>query len=100
MNGHFKKFSLALALVSTTTFIAADAFATEGYFVHGAGARNKAMGGAGVADSTDATALILNPAGMVGVGTQATVSVSLFSPNRRFTGSGTVPSFSRWQWRI
>ena len=94
MSGHFKKISLALMLASTTALIATDAFATEGYFVHGAGARNKAMAGAGVADGTDATALIVNPAGMVGVGTQATVAVSLFSPNRRFTGAGTTPSFS------
>ena len=94
MNGHFKKISLALMLASTTTLVATDAFATEGYFVHGAGARNKAMAGAGVADGTDATALITNPAGMVGIGTQATASISLFSPNRRFTGSGTVPSFT------
>ena len=94
MSGHFKKISLAFMLASTTALIATDAFATEGYFVHGAGARNKAMGGAGVADGTDATALITNPAGMVGAGTQATIAVSLFSPNRRFTGSGTAQSFT------
>jgi len=94
MNGHFKKISLALMLASTTTLVATDAFATEGYFVHGAGARNKAMAGAGVADGQDATALITNPAGMVGIGSEATVSVSLFNPNRKFEGFGTTPSFT------
>ena len=93
MNTHIKKLTLALALASTTSLIAADAFATEGYFTHGSGARNKAMGGAGVADTRDATALIINPAGMVGVGTELDVAISLFSPKRKFTGSG-APSFT------
>lgn len=86
MNGHFKKITLGLALASTVSLIAVDAFATEGYFTHGAGARNKAMGGAGVADGRDATALIVNPAGMVGNGTEIDVAVSLFSPKRKYTG--------------
>jgi len=94
MNGHFKKFTLGLLLASGASVMAMDAFATEGYFVHGAGARNKALGGAGVADGADATALITNPAGIVGVGSEATIAVSLFSPNRRFTGTGTTPSFT------
>ncbi len=86
MNGQMKKITLGLLLASGTSLMAMDAFATEGYFTHGAGARNKAMGGAGVADGRDATALIVNPAGMVGNGTELAVAVSLFSPKRKFTG--------------
>jgi len=89
-----KKLLLGLAMASTATFIVTEAYATEGYFTHGAGARNKAMAGAGVADGRDATAAITNPAGMVGNGSDLTVSLSLFSPKRKFTGSGTVPSFT------
>ena len=89
-----KKIFLGLAIASTATFIAEDVFATEGYFTHGSGARNKAMAGAGVADGQDATAIIVNPAGMVGNGTELTLSVSLFKPKRSFTGAGTVPSFT------
>ena len=93
MNKTMKTLTLAMALASTSALIATDAFATEGYFTHGAGARNKAMGGAGVADGRDATALITNPAGMVGNGTELDIAVSLFSPKRKFTTSGT-PSFT------
>lgn len=87
MNGHIKKITVGLLLSSAATLTAMDAFATEGYFTHGAGARNKALAGAGVADSSDATAMITNPAGMVGIGTELTVAVSLFSPKRKFTGT-------------
>jgi long-chain fatty acid transport protein len=64
------------------------AFATDGYFQHGFGARQKALAGAGVADSTDATAAALNPAGLVHVGDQIDVSASFFSPRRGFVGTG------------
>ena len=89
-----RKIFMGLALASTASFIAMDAYATEGYFTNGAGARNKAMAGAGVADGSDATALIVNPAGMVGNGTDMTISVSLFGPKRKFKGTGNTPSFT------
>jgi long-chain fatty acid transport protein len=57
--------------------------ATEGYFSVGSGARQKALAGAGVADSKDATAISLNPAGLVDAGNQFSASVSVFSPNRK-----------------
>ncbi len=82
------KLVLGLALASTATFITADAFATEGYFQNGIGARHKAMAGAGVANTDDATAISLNPAGIVGAGHELDVAVSLFAPVRRFTGIG------------
>lgn len=69
------------------------AHATEGYFQHGFGARQKALGGAGAASSTDATAAALNPAGLVHVGTEASAAVSWFSPIRSFEGSGP-PGFT------
>ena len=67
--------------------------ATEGYFQHGFGARYKALGGAGAADSRDATAVSLNPAGLVHVGNEASAAVSWFSPHRSFEGSGQ-PGFT------
>jgi long-chain fatty acid transport protein len=66
--------------------MSAPAYATDGYFQYGYGARQKALGGAGVADSRDATAASLNPAGLVGVEDQVDVSVTLFSPWREMTG--------------
>ena len=87
----------ALSLISTCVIglaLAAPANATEGYFQNGAGARHKALAGAGVADGQDATAAILNPAGIVGVGNNLTVSASLFTPDRGYTatGQGFTPS--------
>ena len=62
--------------------------ATEGYVVNGVGARSKALAGAGVADSKDATAASLNPAGLVNVPSQLNVSVSVLELNGGFSSSG------------
>lgn len=83
---------LVLLLAGVTT---SSAFATDGYFQYGYGARQKALGGAGVADSRDATAAALNPAGLVHVPDQVDVSVTLFSPWREVEGGtdtfGVIP---------
>ncbi len=73
--------------------VAPSAYATDGYFQYGYGARQKALGGAGVADSRDATAAALNPAGLVHVPDQIDVSVTAFKPYREVTGSGQ-PGFT------
>lgn len=67
-----------------------SAYATEGYFQLGYGARQKALAGAGAADSRDATAASQNPAGLVHVPDQVDMSVTLFSPHREVTG-GSEP---------
>ena len=77
---------IALAALMTAT----SASATEGYFQNGFGARNKALAGAGVADSRDATALAINPAGIVGLMRQYNSSISLFAPIRGYSASGTA----------
>jgi long-chain fatty acid transport protein len=71
-------------------FAGNQAQATEGYFQYGYGARQGGLGGAGVADSRDAMALSLNPAGLVGIGRQFQMGVSLFMPYRSYTASGTT----------
>lgn len=81
------KFSLyAATILSACT--AADA--TEGYFQYGYGARQEALGGAGVADSRDAMSLSLNPAGLVDAGNQAQVGAALFAPFRSYDATGTM----------
>lgn len=79
-----------LILVSVAAILSCSgaALATEGYFQNAYGARQKALAGAGVADSRDATATSLNPAGLVDVEDQLNVSASVFSPRRGFVGSG------------
>lgn len=74
---------MGLTLASTGT-----AFATEGYFQHGWGARHGALAGAGVADGRDASAAALNPASLVNAGNQLQIAATLFSPRRKTTGTG------------
>jgi long-chain fatty acid transport protein len=69
---------------------AGSAQATEGYFQYGWGARQGGLAGAGVADSRDAMALSLNPAGLVDVDRQWQFGASLFMPFRSYTATGTT----------
>jgi long-chain fatty acid transport protein len=77
-----------LALFILVSLGASTAMATEGYVVNGVGAREKALAGAGVANSKDATAASLNPAGLVNVQSQLNASVSVLKLNGGFSSSG------------
>jgi len=79
-----------IGFLALTTFAVGQAQATEGYFQYGYGARQGGLAGAGVADSRDAMALALNPAGLVNVGRQWQFGASIFMPYRSYTASGTV----------
>lgn len=69
----------------------APASATDGYFQPGYGARQKALGGAGVADGRDATTNSLNPAALVRAPNEFSMSVSAFSPHRYMEGGPANP---------
>jgi len=84
---------LAMGAAALLGFASSGGQASEGYFQSGYGARHKALSGAGVADSRDATAAALNPAGLVHVTNQTNVALSVFSPRREMTGTRTVPAF-------
>ncbi len=90
-----KTHKLAVLSVSLAAMaaIATPAFATDGMFSYGFGARQKGLGGAGVADGRDATTVSLNPAGLTHVGTEVSASMTMFSPNREFTGDAN-PGFT------
>ena len=81
------KGALAATVITAGAIVSTGAQATEGYFQNGIGARHKALAGAGVADSRDATAITLNPAGLVHAGRQFNGSLSLFMPFREYTAS-------------
>jgi len=83
--------ALAVGLTALVGLASTPVGATEGYFQNGYGARHKALAGAGVADSRDATAAALNPAGLVHVTNQTNSAVSVFSPRREETGTRTGP---------
>lgn len=76
--------------IATALSVAAPsaAFATNGYFAHGYGTKNKGLGGAGVALPQDALQAATNPAGMVFVGNRFDLGVGLFAPIREYTASG------------
>jgi len=78
-----------LAVAAGIGMLATDAMATEGYFQHAYGLRHKALAGAGVASIEDATGISLNPAGLVGVGNQFNMGLSLFMPFRKYSAKGT-----------
>jgi long-chain fatty acid transport protein len=83
-----KTFTRALTMTSllvAASLLGTSAYATEGMFANGTGARNKALAGSGVADQKDATAIAVNPAGLVNSDTQLSGSASLFSPWRGFS---------------
>ncbi len=82
-----KEYLRASCVVAAGLLVGGEALATEGYFQYGYGARQKGLAGAGVADSRDATAIALNPAGLVHVGDQLAVSVTAFSPQREYDAS-------------
>lgn len=81
----------AVGVVAALTLMSsAPAFATEGYFTHGFGAVNKSMAGAGVATGFDAMSQATNPAALTLIDPQFTADISVFSPRRESTLSGTV----------
>ncbi len=90
--GRVSKITLtSITLGLTAVWLAGGAAqATDGYFQYGYGARQSALGGAGVADSRDAMALSLNPAGLVDVNRQLQLGVSLFMPYRSYTATGSI----------
>ena len=79
-----------IGFLALATLAVGQAQATEGYIQYGYGARQGGLAGAGVADSRDAMALALNPAGLVDVGRQWQFGASLFLPYRSYTATNTL----------
>ncbi len=86
MRSTFKHSLLAIAVAVVVAPTAANA--TNGYFAHGYGTKDKGMAGAGVALPQDAMAAATNPAGMVWVGKRFDLGAAVFSPRRQYTVSG------------
>ncbi|MFY9658384.1 MAG: outer membrane protein transport protein [Methylocystis sp.] len=64
--------------------VPAQAFAAEGIELIGYGARQKGLAGADVADSRDAMAMSINPAGIVGLDSQFQAGGTLLLPDRGY----------------
>lgn len=87
----FSKKALALPLAAIIA-VPASAFATNGYFLIGYGAKSRSMGGVGVAYAQDGLAAATNPAGMADVDV-STMRIDfggeLFIPKRAFRHDST-----------
>ncbi len=68
--------------------------ATNGYFSHGSGLKNRALAGAGVAFPQDAMAGATNPAGMAFVGNRYDIGAVLFKPDRGYSPSASLANGS------
>jgi len=75
---------LTVATVIVSLCAAGSAFATNGYFAHGIGTKNKSMAGAGIAMPEDAIDIANNPAVAAIVGDHMVLGVALFSPTRKY----------------
>jgi long-chain fatty acid transport protein len=67
------------------------AHATDGYFSHGYGMKEKGMGGASAAVAQDPFGGANNPGTMAFVGNQFAIGIDLFSPWRKAERSGSPP---------
>ena len=83
-----KKF-VAFWVCMTCALVIPNAMATNGYFAHGYGTKNKGMAGAGVALPQDTIAAATNPAGMVHLGERFDGGLAIFSPRRDYESSAS-----------
>lgn len=81
-----------MVLLSTFIFsvtLAQSAWATNGYFTHGLGVKNKSMAGAGTAMPDEAIAAASNPAAAVMVGDIFEGGLAIFLPRRSYKSSAS-----------
>ena len=88
MSKNFNWFTVASVAVGLA--MAGNAFATNGYFTHGTGTKNKAMAGSGIALPEDAIDVTNNPAVAPFVGDQLVFGAALFSPIRKYETSDSL----------
>jgi long-chain fatty acid transport protein len=85
-NQDWRKLLLTLG-AGAALLAAGSAQATNGYYTHGKGTKNKGMVGAGIALPQDAIDTVNNPAAAVLVGDNMQVGLSVFSPKRSYRTS-------------
>ena len=84
------KSGAAAAVLGILGLFSIQAHATNGYFTHGVGVKNKAMAGAGSAMPEEAVATAINPAAAVVVGERFEVGLGIFSPVRSYKTSSSL----------
>ena len=84
-----RKPAILLASVGLT-LMAGSASATNGYFTHGTGTKNKGMAGAGLAMPSDAISVANNPAAALIATGRLDVGAALFTPRRSYSSSDSL----------
>lgn len=77
-----KQTRLATAIV--TLLITTPLWATNGYFTHGTGAKNKGLAGSGLAMPEDAISVANNPASALSNTGKYDLGIAVFSPSRHY----------------
>ena len=91
--GNVRKFQRLVILATSLpmALLSVAAQATNGYFAHGYSASQRALGGAGTANPSDALISTINPAGTAFVDARWDLNLSLFVPLREYTTGATQP---------
>jgi long-chain fatty acid transport protein len=74
----------------TTLLLTTPLWATNGYFTHGIGTKNKGMAGAGLAMPEDAISVANNPAAALANAGKYDLGISVFSPLRHYESSESM----------
>lgn len=80
---------ISILMMAMGSLLAPAAQATNGYFSHGYGTASKAMAGVGAALQLDSLSVATNPAAIAGMDSRLDLGISLFSPQRGYTVSGS-----------
>jgi long-chain fatty acid transport protein len=83
-------FSVRSLIILIFIFTSTLASATNDYFSHGTGVKNRALVGAGVAFPQDVMVSATNPAGMAFFGDRYDVDLVIFNPDRGYSASDSL----------
>jgi len=81
---------MKLATAIATLLLTTPLWATNGYFTHGTGAKNKAMAGSGLAMPEDAISVANNPAAALANADKYDLGIALFSPSRHYKSGDSL----------
>ncbi|MGJ0397119.1 MAG: OmpP1/FadL family transporter [Methylocystis sp.] len=80
--------SILFTLAAIASLAPSLSYGADGYFLTGYGPRQRALGGAGVADSRDPMAMSINPAGIVGLDREFQIGLAASLPERGYSTLG------------
>jgi long-chain fatty acid transport protein len=79
-----------LATAIVTLLLTTPLWATNGYFTHGNGTKNKGMAGAGLAMPEDAISVANNPAAALSNTGKYDIGIAVFSPSRHYKTTDSI----------